>query len=284
MAIKTFIAIFQEIFSKHCFDRVPEPKAIMSEAENVYEFDAEGNSDGAMAASHLFVISQVSRTISGCKHVLDLGCGSGQLLCQIAEINLEIHFTGVDLSEEMLKKAKSRAKSMNLSNVEFIKQDFTELQGLEDKQLDGIMCVYALHHLNDLQALRNFFRQINRFVKQNTPVFIYDFCRLRSEKSIDFFVDLVGGKHPLFCEDLRNSLKAAFSLDEFKLLLREELHRKVDIYTTRALHFNLMIKTEERSISSEKLEKIKQKLSLLSPKNQMSYTNNLCKKFYKLDP
>ncbi|KNY26871.1 class I SAM-dependent methyltransferase [Pseudobacteroides cellulosolvens] len=280
--VKFLFAILREALSKQCFERTPEAYAIMSAVENVNDFDAEGNSDGAMAVPHLFISSHVSKTVSGCKRVLDLGCGSGQLLCQVAEINPEIHFTGVDLSEEMLNKAKKRAKSMNLSNVEFIKQDFTQLQDFADRQFDGVMCVNALHHLNDLQSLRNFFRTVNSYVKQDTPIFIYDFCRLRSEKSIDFFVDFVGVKQALCREDFRNSLKAAFSLDEFKTIIDEELHREVNIYTTRLMHIYLMIKTEERSISAEKIGKLEQKLFLLSLKNQMSY-KNICKKFYKIN-
>lgn len=229
MSFKPLVTILREVVCKQYFERMPEPETIMT-GEKVQAFDAEGNPDGTMAAPHLYIISQVSRTISGCKRVLDLGCGSGQLLCQVAEINPEIHFTGVDLSEEMLKRAKIRAESMNLSNVEFIKQDFTEVQGLQDKRIDGIMCVYALHHLNDLQSLKKFFKAVNSLVNQDTSIFIFDFCRLHSEKSIDFFVEYRGGERPLSREDFRNSLKAAFSLNEFKMLLDEELQRKVDFF------------------------------------------------------
>ncbi len=279
---KFLLTVLREAFSKQRFERIPEPCAIMSAVENVNDFDAEGNPDGAMAASYLFVTSQVSKTFSGCKHVLDLGCGSGQLLCQVAEINPEINFTGVDLSEEMLDKAKKRAQSMNLYNVQFVKQDFTKLQEFVDKQFDGVMCVNALHHLNDLQSLRNFFKAVNSIIKQDTSTFIYDFCRMHSEKSIDFFVEFVGIKQALCREDFRNSLKAAFSLDEFKLIIDQELHQKVNIYTTRLMNIYLMIKTEERSISEEKIGKLDEKLTSLSLKNQMAY-KNISKRFFKID-
>ena len=40
--------------------------------------------------------------------ILDLGCGTGALLEQIRELNLAEELSGIDISAEMLKIAKSR--------------------------------------------------------------------------------------------------------------------------------------------------------------------------------
>ncbi|OPZ94780.1 MAG: hypothetical protein BWY74_00285 [Firmicutes bacterium ADurb.Bin419] len=72
MLFKPLVTIMREAVCKQYFERTPEPEAIMS-GEKVQEFDVEGNPNGTMAAPHLYIILQVSRTVSGCKRVLDLG-------------------------------------------------------------------------------------------------------------------------------------------------------------------------------------------------------------------
>jgi SAM-dependent methyltransferase len=49
--------------------------------------------------------------------ILDLGCGRGRHSITLAERGYEV--TGVDLSEEAIKKAQSKAKEKNLDNVLF---------------------------------------------------------------------------------------------------------------------------------------------------------------------
>lgn len=70
---------------------------------------APANQFGAISKSHLVAIEQMKRFHLGMKSqykVLDLGVGNGAFLLELQRIMPEATFTGIDVSSEMLKKAK----------------------------------------------------------------------------------------------------------------------------------------------------------------------------------
>jgi len=52
-------------------------------------------------------------------HLLELGCGPGFYACRFAEKHPEIRTTGIDLSKDLLCRARSRAAQLHLTNCEF---------------------------------------------------------------------------------------------------------------------------------------------------------------------
>jgi arsenite methyltransferase len=59
--------------------------------------------------------------------VLELGCGPGFYACRLAQDYPGIHTTGVDLSRNLIKRAKSRAASRSLGNCTFTHGDAQSL-------------------------------------------------------------------------------------------------------------------------------------------------------------
>jgi SAM-dependent methyltransferase len=55
--------------------------------------------------------------------VLDIGCGGGQTTCEAAGLAVEGSALGVDMSLEMVTRARSRAEGENLRNVRFEQAD-----------------------------------------------------------------------------------------------------------------------------------------------------------------
>jgi ubiquinone/menaquinone biosynthesis C-methylase UbiE len=51
--------------------------------------------------------------------LLELGCGPGFYACRLSEELPDLHTTGIDLSENLIQRAESRARSLNLSNCSF---------------------------------------------------------------------------------------------------------------------------------------------------------------------
>jgi 2-polyprenyl-3-methyl-5-hydroxy-6-metoxy-1,4-benzoquinol methylase len=78
--------------------------------------------------------------------VLDIGCGMGKALILMAETYPYSHFTGLDLSEEAISKAKATAKEKGLTNITFKVQDLTEFD-MEAPvgQYDFITAFDAIH-------------------------------------------------------------------------------------------------------------------------------------------
>ena len=73
----------------------------------------------------------------------------------------EADFTLVDISEEMLKKAKERFSGF--SNFEFLVQDLEDL-ALEKNKFDLVISGLAIHHLDD-EAKKKLFKTIHKLLK-----------------------------------------------------------------------------------------------------------------------
>jgi len=79
--------------------------------------------------------------------ILDVACGTGNVVLECATCLKEASFDGFDISEGMLEKAKDNALKQNISNVKFRLQDITKLTS--EKRYDVITCSHALFFLPD---------------------------------------------------------------------------------------------------------------------------------------
>ena len=82
------------------------------------------------------------------KSVLDIGCGLGLLTTRLASLNR--HITGIDLSPEMI--ARARKKSADNERVLFVCGDFLE-QDFTSEQFDCVVSAATLHHMPALIAV-----------------------------------------------------------------------------------------------------------------------------------
>jgi ubiquinone/menaquinone biosynthesis C-methylase UbiE len=76
----------------------------------------------------------------------DIGCGTGSLTFELARFARKV--IGVDLSGEMLRRARGIAKQRDVANVEFRQGDVLKLP-LESRSVDAAFCVMVLHFLPD---------------------------------------------------------------------------------------------------------------------------------------
>ncbi|HSQ13300.1 MAG TPA: class I SAM-dependent methyltransferase, partial [Candidatus Deferrimicrobium sp.] len=76
----------------------------------------------------------------------DIGCGTGSLTFELARFARKV--IGVDLSQEMLRRARAAAKERELRNVEFRQGDALKLP-LDTRSVDAAFCVMVLHFLPD---------------------------------------------------------------------------------------------------------------------------------------
>jgi trans-aconitate methyltransferase len=79
------------------------------------------------------------------RHVIELGCGPGKLLADLAGRRPEIAFTGVEIDPKMVEHARDRHR---LLNVRYELADITrnELPG----RCDLLFSIDVLHHVHDL--------------------------------------------------------------------------------------------------------------------------------------
>ena len=97
-----------------------------------------------ISAKHVVEIIK-DRTSRADLKVLDVACGTGNVVLECASELKESKFTAIDISEGMLAKAKENADAKGLINIEFQLQDITKLN--LDKKYHIITCSYALFFL-----------------------------------------------------------------------------------------------------------------------------------------
>ncbi len=87
------------------------------------------------------------------ERVLDLGSGAGtDSLIAAQMVGKEGHVTGVDMTPEMLAKARTAASTMNAGNVEFFEADAERLP-LEDESVDVVISNGVIDLLPDKDAV-----------------------------------------------------------------------------------------------------------------------------------
>jgi SAM-dependent methyltransferase len=108
--------------------------------------------------------------------VLDLCCGAGQL----AEIFLKQGYqvTGVDLSDSMLDRARSRCREfISSGKAHFVQSDASSFQ--VEERFDLAVSTYdALNHLDSIGSLENCFRCVRRAAAPGAS-FLFDFSTLK---------------------------------------------------------------------------------------------------------
>ena len=215
--IDLFRTFVRELTTFSQTDRVPEPDLIMDDPAKVEAFTRAGEEDGVMAPVYLHHTAHICSIVRPGDTVIDLGCGSARQIAMAARLNPDTRFLGVDLSDEMLDRARAHAKAQKLNNLDFTVGDITKLDAFDDDSVDAVVSTVALHQLPDVGMFRATLRQAGRVLKPGGGIYIVDFARLKSLRSITYFAHQYEDSQPeLFTEDYYNSLRAAFSLAEWR--------------------------------------------------------------------
>jgi arsenite methyltransferase len=211
------LTVLRELVTSERAPRVPEPDLVMDDPAKVAAYNRAGREDGVMAPVYLFHTAHMCEVTRPGDTVVDLACGPATQLAQFARLNPDVNFIGIDLSEPMLARARENVESLNLHNVELRHGDISELSSLSDQSVDVVVSSMALHHLPTVSLLTKTFSQVKRVLRQGGGIYMADFGRLRAEKSINYFAYQYADRQPeLFTLDYLYSLKAAFSVDDFR--------------------------------------------------------------------
>jgi SAM-dependent methyltransferase len=88
--------------------------------------------------------------IRGARTVLDLGCGPGEITCELARRFPSVEFIGVDHSAVAIERARGNGKRLGLTNSRFAAADLTTF--VPDARVDLVVMFDAFHHLVDPAA------------------------------------------------------------------------------------------------------------------------------------
>ncbi len=126
--------------------------------------------------------------------VLDLGCGTGRITCELAKYGYEM--IGIDLSPDMLMIARERAIEQG-QNILWLCQDMRnfELYGTVDAV---VSCLDCLNYLPSKEGLVRCFRLVNNYLGPG-GVFIFDMNSPYKFKHIYGDNDIILENDGVFC-------------------------------------------------------------------------------------
>jgi ubiquinone/menaquinone biosynthesis C-methylase UbiE len=106
--------------------------------------------------------------------VVDLGCGSGWLVIELAQRAPGLHVVGVDLSDEMLMQAEDNTRRAGVSErVSFRKGDAQQIP-FPDGAVDMVVSTLSLHHWSEPLAVLD---EVARVVRPGGAFLILDLRR-----------------------------------------------------------------------------------------------------------
>lgn len=192
--------------------RHPEPEA-MEGAESVAAFDAMGAA--ALRPVYLAAIARLSPLVPAGGRVLDLGCGGGRFLCAFLLARPDCTGIGLDLSPAMLERARANAGQAGVAaRATFLAGDMTA--PLLVPAPAAVACLFALHHLPDLDALRRCLAAIADLRRRHgCALWLFDHHRPRHPRTADDLPASLTPEAPAaFRHDSAASLRAAWSAGE----------------------------------------------------------------------
>lgn len=259
MSRPSMLPVFlREWLGSRAFPREPEPALVMDNEEQTRAYDHAGRIDGAMAAAYLFHTARISQVIAGRRQILDLGCGPATQLLQVAEFNPGARFVGVDLSANMLARASAHIAAKQCRNVEVRSDDITKLATVADASVDAVISTMALHHLPTYENLQACFTQIARVLQPGGALYLVDFGRLKSLRSVLYFAYQNAKQQPhLFSLDYERSLRAAFLREDFQRALDERLPGRAALVATFKVPFLVLIKSADAVIDAATLARLR---------------------------
>lgn len=270
MSTSVLVHLLRERISWRKQPRVPESDLVMESEVQTVAFSQAGEDDGVLTFLYLYNALQITSILQPGDRVLDLACGPAHQLVQVARLNPEVRFVGLDASPAMLACAQTTLAHAHVSNVELVQGDMTRLMGLEDGCMDGVICTMSLHHLPDHAALGTTLREVRRVLRPQGRFYLVDFGRLKLLRTQRFFADDLRQPQQ-FTEDYFNSLRAAFSVEELSAAvapLGPDVQRHVTVLAPFLMVFRSAF---QRPMDSQTLQRAKEAFANLSATHQDNF-------------
>jgi ubiquinone/menaquinone biosynthesis C-methylase UbiE len=154
-----------------------------------------------------------------------------------------LQIIGSDLSKNMLLIASKNVEQAGLQKQISLELADSKQLPYQDGQFDMVISNSIVHHLPDPLP---FFLEIKRVLKPNGAILIRDLFRPTDEATMNALVDSIGDDYDEHQKMLfRDSLHAAFTLNEIKEIVQKAGLGGVKVYQSSELHWTAEKKYSE---------------------------------------
>lgn len=206
-------------------DRTPEPLELMDDAEQAQAYAAANFSE----ANNLFIhlLHQLRPgDLSG--RALDIGCGPADIPLALLRQHTGLHIDGVDGAQAMLDIAEARLrKEPPFKQRLRLHCETLPSADLAGARYDLILSNSLLHHLADPDDL---WLTLKHCARDNATILIMDLARPANPLGVDTLVETYAMNEPdVLREDFRNSLHAAYTVDEVQQQLNKHGLAEIEV-------------------------------------------------------
>jgi SAM-dependent methyltransferase len=125
---------------------------------NLSAAEYEAHREGAVEERRRRLLRQsLDDSLPRLKHVIEIGCGPGRLLAELAEDYPGLQFTGIDISPAMIAHAQQRHRRPNL------RYEVSDISDREDSS--GAEFAFSVDVLHHIHALDRFFQAARRLIE-----------------------------------------------------------------------------------------------------------------------
>lgn len=195
-------------------ERTPEPE-LMDEDEQAAAYagaDFEA-SHGAIVDALLGRLPDFPAT----GHVLDIGCGPGDISVRVARCFPGVRIDGIDGAEAMLAPGRERIGREGLGERIGLYRVMLPDEAPPRGVYDAVVSNSLLHHLHDPMVL---WGVVAATARVGAPVFVADLARPEDGAAVDALVADMADEPEVLRRDFRASLHAAFTVEEVRGQLR----------------------------------------------------------------
>jgi ubiquinone/menaquinone biosynthesis C-methylase UbiE len=120
-----------------------------SQKESTYVIDAESGTEMARLINQERLLTRVMGGVfpkhfdlSHVSHILDIGCGPGGWVLDVAFENPKINVVGIDISQQMIEYARAHAEVQGMNNASFQVMNALESLAFDDNSFDVVNARY----------------------------------------------------------------------------------------------------------------------------------------------
>lgn len=210
----------------------------LSSIQRIYEcirrFSSNPEERGEYSAGHwqAQIRQEVLRMVhSDSESVLEVGCGEGLFLAQVASTYEKMQVFGVDNWKDILLKAERRIQEKHIGRVKLFQADAASLP-FEDCYFDTVVCVNVIFNLKSNEVVNGVLKEMSRVCK-NSGRIIFDF-----RNAWNPLVYLKYKLAPYYDPTVKNLPLKTFRLEQIRSFLN-----KAGLKITRQEHIGSMIKS-----------------------------------------